>query len=47
MQTGVVIRFVSEVLRIEIDCIAKGFFAFENGFMETHNTIQYNTSINN
>lgn len=40
MQTGVVIHFVFEVLRVQIDQIAKGFFAFENGFMETHNTIQ-------
>lgn len=40
MQIGVVIRFVFEVLRIQIDHIAKEFFAFENGFIETHNTIQ-------
>ena len=40
MQTGIVIHFVFEVLRVQIDQIAKGFFAFENGFMETHNTIQ-------
>ena len=40
MQKGVAIRFVFEVLRIQIDQIPEGFSHLKMFFVKTYNTIQ-------